>query len=73
MINGNKTVGVPIKSETHIELFLKDFCCKNSGYTATALLINIAPIWHSMPDTYRGTKLSKQGRSSYRGCPISAI
>src|SRR5712691_7445681 len=73
MINGNKAIGVPVKSETRIELFLKDFLLQKFRIYRTTLFINIASIWHSMPDTHHGTKLSKQGRSGYRGCPIRTI
>src|SRR5262245_25745727 len=73
MINGDETIGVSIKSETYIELFLKDFLLQKCRIDRPTLLINIDPIWRSMPDTYLAAKLAKQGRSHCRGCPISTV
>src|SRR3989442_6773608 len=73
MINGNETVGVSVKSETYIELFLKDFLLQKCRVDRPTLLINIDPIWRSVPDMYLIAKLAKQGRSNCRGCPISTV
>src|SRR5262245_64256363 len=73
MINGDETIGVSVESETYIEFFLKDFLLQKCRIDRPTLLINIDPIWRSVPDTYLAGKLTKQGRSNCRGCSISTV
>src|SRR4029453_16767537 len=73
MINGNETIGVSVKSETYIELLLKDFLLQKCRIDRPTLLINIDPIWRGVPDTYLAAKLAEQGWRNCRGCPIRTV